>query len=250
MQVVLLAAGMGKRLAPYTETLPKCLLKVAEESLLERHLRTYQHAGIDHITIVTGHQSEMLRKAVLELPFARPIDWVFNPDYRHGSLLSLKSALGALRDDDLIFMDADVYYGPGLFMRLRDSSYPNCALVDTRSSETGEEMMIGVSKGRAIAIARRLDPSQSYDLIGESVGFFKVCRHDVPLLRTVIDDTEVGFGKDSEYEAAINRFFQVVHVGVERADDFSWTEIDFEEDLTRAREVIAPALEKEAACAD
>jgi len=50
-----------------------------------------------------------------------------------------------------------------------------------------------------------------------------------------------------EYEDAIDRLMRRVRVGVLRVDELAWTEIDFEEDLRRAREVIAPKLRGAAA---
>ncbi len=243
MQAVLLAAGVGKRLAPYTQVLPKCLLEVEGETLLERHLRTYVSTGIREAIIVTGYLSEHIRDFVESLELPLPIKWVFNRDFRQGSIVSLKSGL-AEAHDDVIFMDADVYYSPALFERLLKSSHPNCVLIDTRSSETGEEMMIGVREGRAMSIARRLDANTKYDLSGESVGFFKVSKQHRSLLQTVIDQTIYEQGSDIEYETAVDRFLTIAEVGFERVDDFAWTEIDFEQDLTRAREVIAPALKE------
>ncbi|MFA5027745.1 MAG: sugar phosphate nucleotidyltransferase, partial [Candidatus Methylomirabilota bacterium] len=38
MRAIILAAGVGRRLSPYTETTPKCLLEVGGISLLRRYL--------------------------------------------------------------------------------------------------------------------------------------------------------------------------------------------------------------------
>ncbi len=51
-------------------------------------------------------------------------------------------------------------------------------------------------------------------------------------------DEEVAAGRlDQEYEAAMDRAFGEVPFGYERVDDFAWTEIDFEEDVVKAREL-------------
>ena len=51
LRAVLLAAGRGERLRPLTESVPKALVEVRGETLLERHLRALQRAGI-HNTLV------------------------------------------------------------------------------------------------------------------------------------------------------------------------------------------------------
>jgi hypothetical protein len=42
---------------------------------------------------------------------------------------------------------------------------------------------------------------------------------------------------DQEYEAALDKAFAEAAFGYERADDLPWTEIDFEEDVVRARKL-------------
>ena len=51
---MLLAAGRGERLRPLTDTLPKCLVEVQGESLLERHLARLRDDGMTHVVINLG----------------------------------------------------------------------------------------------------------------------------------------------------------------------------------------------------
>ena len=54
MKAVILAAGVGTRMAPLTETRPKVLLKVAGKTLLEWNLGSLQDSGIKDVTLVVG----------------------------------------------------------------------------------------------------------------------------------------------------------------------------------------------------
>ena len=51
---MLLAAGRGERLKPITETLPKPLVEVRGETLIERHLHALAAAGIEDVVINLG----------------------------------------------------------------------------------------------------------------------------------------------------------------------------------------------------
>ena len=51
MMAMILAAGRGERLRPITDKIPKALLDVAGESLLERHLRMLSAAGISNVVV-------------------------------------------------------------------------------------------------------------------------------------------------------------------------------------------------------
>ena len=44
---IIVAAGMGRRLAPHTDDRPKCLVEVNGRSILERQLDAYRAAGIE-----------------------------------------------------------------------------------------------------------------------------------------------------------------------------------------------------------
>lgn len=55
MKVIILAAGLSKRLHPLTAKLPKCLVKIGERTLLEYTLRNFEKFGAKEVVIVTGH---------------------------------------------------------------------------------------------------------------------------------------------------------------------------------------------------
>ena len=60
MQAVLLAGGLGTRLAPYTTILPKPLIPVGEMPILEIIIRQLRKAGFDQIEIATGYLSGLI----------------------------------------------------------------------------------------------------------------------------------------------------------------------------------------------
>lgn len=241
MHAIILCAGVGKRLAPYTEARPKCLFEVHGTTLLERHLAHLRALGVATVTLVTGHLEEMIRAEAARVAPPGLVRVVRNEAYRRGSIVSLLRGLDGVADD-LVFMDADVLYHPDVLGRLVRSAHRSSVLIDTGSTESGEEMMIGVRGGRARMIARRVSHAGPWDVSGESVGFFKVGKESLGALRESIDATLAKGGEDQEYEASLNVLFERIPVGFERVDDLAWTEIDFAEDLQRAREQIAPSL--------
>ncbi len=60
MIAMLLAAGRGERLRPITATMPKALVEVAGQSLIERHLTTLSAAGITNVVINLGWLGEQI----------------------------------------------------------------------------------------------------------------------------------------------------------------------------------------------
>ena len=231
MRAVLLAAGRGRRMGSAE---PKCLIDIEGKALLERHLVNMREAGITGLTIVVGFEKERIVTALERLRPALPVELVENPRFVHGSIVSLQVAADRLLAG-AIWMDADVLYPAALLGRLVASRNENCLLLDGRSEESGEEMMVGVRAGRVAKIARRVGPG--WDFAGESVGFAKVGPAGGAVMKRLLDE-EVAAGRlDQEYEAAMDRAFAEVPFGYERVDELAWTEIDFEEDVVKARKL-------------
>ena len=60
-KAVVLAAGRGQRLNPYTDQVPKSMLPLAGHPLLEYMLRHLRSAGIEQVLLVIGHLGEHIR---------------------------------------------------------------------------------------------------------------------------------------------------------------------------------------------
>src|SRR4030043_23266 len=57
---VILAAGEGRRLRPFTETMPKVMLPVVNKPILEYVLDAVKNSGIDDIILVVGYKKEVI----------------------------------------------------------------------------------------------------------------------------------------------------------------------------------------------
>ena len=60
MKAVILAAGEGKRLRPFTETMPKVMLPVANKPILEHILDALKNTEITEIILVIGYKKEVI----------------------------------------------------------------------------------------------------------------------------------------------------------------------------------------------
>ena len=58
--VIILAAGLGRRLQPYTADTPKCLLDLGGKTLLQRQLDAYALNGLQTIHLVRGYKKDRL----------------------------------------------------------------------------------------------------------------------------------------------------------------------------------------------
>lgn len=61
VRVLLTAAGVGSRLRPITDSLPKALVPIAAKPLLQYWFDAFAHAGIRHVLVNTHHMPEQIR---------------------------------------------------------------------------------------------------------------------------------------------------------------------------------------------
>ena len=61
MKAVILAGGLGTRLKPFTEIIPKPLLPVGEKSVLEIQIDRLKKFGFDEIFLATNYKSEYIK---------------------------------------------------------------------------------------------------------------------------------------------------------------------------------------------
>jgi choline kinase len=239
MTAIILAAGVGKRLAAVTRHRPKCLIEFGGRSLLDRYVDGLRQADIHKIAIVVGHKQELIR-AAMERHREVTVGYVENHQYQRGSLYSLWLAGAADIADDLLIMDADVLCPASFITRLVRSPHPNAILLDETVRQRSEERMAVIRAGRVVALTKK--PEEPYDLIGEGVGFLKVTYGETGAIMTAMEPYVKRGELDLEYEDTWEAFFRAVTVGYEKIGGQPWIEIDFPEDVERAEREILPRL--------
>ena len=93
MNAILLSAGLGTRLAPLTNVLPKCLMPIHGRPLLEHWLRRLDAAGVTDILVNTHHLPHLVEGWLASSPWAGRVRVV-----REGRLLGTGGTLAANRD--------------------------------------------------------------------------------------------------------------------------------------------------------
>ena len=109
---IILAAVRGTSLDALTADIPKALLKVGRESLLERTIAAFRHYEVSSITVVAGYKKEMIA-----LPGIRRVD-----NDAHATtheLVSLATAIDTVEGDTLVAFGDIIFrrYIVGLLVR-------------------------------------------------------------------------------------------------------------------------------------
>ena len=110
MRAMILAAGRGERLRPLTDEVPKSLVEVRGESLLERHLRNVRAAGIRTVVINLGWLGDKIVERVgagdqygLEVIYSQEGENILETGG------GIHKALPQLGDEPFLVVNADVY---------------------------------------------------------------------------------------------------------------------------------------------
>ncbi len=239
MRAIIFAAGVGRRLQSVTQGKPKCLLDIGGRTLLSRHLDSLSQVGVKQVVLVVGYAHEAIRQAITDEDWEGDMRWIMNDQFRRGSITSLWAAREEM-DTDVVLMDADVLYVPEILARLVHASSPSALLMDETVKQESEECMVAGRDGRVLSLSKTLPAD--YSEAGEGVGFLKVQKQDIPALLRSVGACMTEGRLDMEYEDALTNFFQEVPVGYERIGGLPWIEIDFPEDIDRAREEVLPVM--------
>lgn len=240
MKPIILAAGVGKRLRPFTDDNPKCFVELKGKKLIDRYFEVFADFGLKEAVIVVGHCKDKIMAHVGDEYKGVKVSYVHNDEFNHGNILSKWLARDYF-DDDVLFMDADVVFHPALLRKLIDSPNKNCYLLDDSFDKSGEEMLVAAKNGRVLENARKLI-NDGYDAVGEGTGFLKMSEETAKVYGKMLDEAVKAGRIDDEYEEVLKDLLKVEVFGYEPTDGIPWREIDFPQDITRIENETLPKI--------
>lgn len=173
VKAILLAAGVGSRLRPYTRSRPKCLVELGGRPLLDWQLATLDACGITDVVVVTGHRADRIARSGIRR--------LHNPLYRETNMVR---SLWCARDElegDVIVAYADIVYEPRVLRALLDAP-DDLAIVVDRAWEPYWRFRFGdplrdaetlrlAADGGVLEIGRR--PASLTEIEGQYIGLLR-----------------------------------------------------------------------------
>jgi choline kinase len=241
---LVLAAGMGKRLAPLTDERPKGLIELGGRSLLARLLDGLRELGVRETVLVVGYRQEMIRAALGRSYGSIGLRYVVNPEFEKGPRLSLWAGRELLGRDDVLLADGDVLFAPPLLERVVRATAPNVFLGEPDFVDTGEEQNLYLAGERVVAIRRGVSgpPDLAFEARAEWVGFAKVGRAAGADLAAGLDAMVRDGRVDGDYEVALDALLGRHAFAMCPTDGLPWIEIDFPQDLQAAETEVLPRI--------
>lgn len=236
---VILAAGIGSRLFPITEEMPKSLIRVCGREIVDYQIQGYLKSGIkeEDITIVIGYKAEQF-KTYLSTHYPR-IKVIENKDYlatnnMFSLYLALKHIKETYQDYDYLFINnADCIYDESVM-----NDFINCQFENAIASSVGEyideSMKIEVDKQnhRINNIAKTISQNDSYAV---TIDLYKYSKQAGDTLYDILYDfIEVKKDLKQWTEVAFPHLFKKVDVFPFDINHRKWIEIDNMDDLLTA----------------
>ena len=122
MKFLVLAAGEGKRLQPYTKNKPKCMLEFNGKTLIKHQIDRCGDA-FSKIIVVKGYKEEMINY--------RGVKYYVNKDYVHTNMVESLMIACEEFDDDIIVSYGDIYFNADILDEIIKYKGDFVATVDT-----------------------------------------------------------------------------------------------------------------------
>jgi choline kinase len=258
MRAILIAAGRGKRLGPHTAELPKCMVAVGKRPILGWVWEALRAAGVDELVVIRGYQGDVLEGFVRSLGIAR-VHFVDNREWQSNNVLLSLACARAYLDAPCLVTYSDILFTPAV-ARAAAASPADFGLVidrDFRSIYVGRtehpldegEVSDLLPDGSVARVGKRaLPPAEA---AGEFIGLAKLSAAGAriagrtldALARRYLGRETAPFQRAATYRNAyLTDLWQELIDGGIRLDpvliDGQWREIDTEQDLDRARQLV------------
>jgi choline kinase len=239
-KALILAAGEGTRLRPYTMDRPKCLVEVAGRSLLERQLDVLRQEGVAPIVAIGGYRAEMLRRPGIALRI--------NPRYAETNMVWTLFCAEDELDGEVLLTYGDIVYSRSILRAVLVSRADVAVAIDldweaywrSRSEDplADAETLKLAADGSILEIGQK--PRSLAEVEGQYMGLMKFSPAGVARLRATFHDARLAGrvrGKSVE-KAYMTDLLQAMIDAGHRLDAVpvhgEWVEVDTVGDLESA----------------
>ena len=227
MKALIVAAGQGLRLRPHTDAIPKPMLEVGGEPLIERSIHILNSHGIRDITVVVGYRQDRIRELLGD-----SVSYIVNEDYADtNNMASMYLGRQAAEGGSYLYLHSDLWYHPDIIGIALDHLGEISFLIEEKRCGE-EEMKVRVEDGCLVEADKAIPPTEAagewlgiirFEPAGASA-YFRAQERALRESKTLYDCTVV---RDMAVEGTAIRYATV--------GNLPWVEIDFAEDMEYAR---------------
>lgn len=232
MKAVILAAGLGSRLRPITNEVPKCMVPVNGIRIIDKQIDNLLVNGVEEIYVVDGYKAGILASHLKEV--YPQVHIVSNPRYAEtNNMYSLYLTAQFVKGEEFLLMNSDVYYDADIIKGMLEGENQSKIACD-RSGYMEESMKITLDSDKINHISKKITPEEHFAV---SIDVYRISSDDSLALFKEVEDTIIVKGDENSWtEVALDQIFKDTnfqpYVIAGR-----WFEIDNHDDLHKAEEI-------------
>lgn len=234
---LVLAAGQGNRLQRICKVKP--LLNVAGVPLLGRVLRGLRDAGIRNVYVVIGHEGEAIRERIGEKYAGLNVHFIVAKDWRKGNLHSFLAAKGLLERNFILCMTDHIFDLEIVKTLMKADLKGVLVLAVDRTECSPDDTKVSEDGGKIVDIGKDIKSWNCVD-----TGFF-LCSGGIFKYAEMAAEQGASELAECVLLAAQNGEAYVVDVS-----GCLWVDVDTEEDLQRAKKLLAELSQKRRGASD
>ena len=248
MKAIILAAGTGGRLGDIGKQIPKCLIKIGKKTIVEYQIEALKSNNINDISIVVGYKADEVK----EFLKSENIKFYFNENYDKTGLLESIFCAKDEFNDDIILLYGDIIFKADLIKKLLEDKNDFCLVADREKEIVheaeaifeeyhGEKIRKGSTKVSIVndvveKISKSLTPEETS---AEYIGIAKLSKKVIEIVYKRIEEL-IKSGEVKKYPSPSYLFKWLIDNGnsihVVYTDNLVYEEIDYKEDLDKAKE--------------
>lgn len=232
MKAVILAAGLGSRLRPITDEVPKCMVPVNGIRIIDKQIDNLLLSGVDDIYVVSGYKADVLNAHLKEkYPFVKI---VANTRYAEtNNMYSLFLVRDYVFGKEFLLMNSDVYFDSSIIAGMLEGNNVSKIACD-RSQYLEESMKVTLDNGKINHISKKISAA---DCFAVSIDVYRISDNDSKTLFAEVEDTILNRKDENSWtEVALDRVFDKTNF-TPYIITGRWFEIDNHDDLAKAEEI-------------
>lgn len=238
---IILVAGMGSRLQPLTNTIPKCLIKIKGKAIIVNALDVLANSGIKEAVIVSGYLGDRVKEVIGEEYKGMKINYVKNEIYdKTNNMYSLWLVRDRL-EKGVLLIEGDTYFEEAVVKRMLET--------DDKSYWAGDKFelfkdgcMLTSGKGgtiQKIEIVRGAKEKKFEDYHHKSGDILKINAELGKLFSEWLDKEVAAGNVNIYYDLVLAKYLQEGQLFVCNINGLRWMEIDDYGDLRKAEGVFS-----------
>lgn len=240
MKMIILAAGQGTRLRPFTNNKPKCMVEYKGKPIIDYILETVKLCGIDKVAVINGYKKETLENYLQD----KGVKFFTNYNFETTNMVSTLFCSKDYMDDDIIISYSDIIYSKDVLDKLILSKNKFSVVIDKQWKELWSLRMedplsdaetLKVKDGNIIELGKK--PNNYNDIEGQYIGLIKISKELIPSIISFYEslDKNTKYDNQSYNNMYMTSFIQLIIDNIVNVQptyiNGEWIEIDSVEDL-------------------